>query len=119
MTSMTTMTIGRTSILVKFIARTMLAVVAGVAVVTVVTVITVTSVVFKLVFPWLGSYSTTSMASSFLLLEEPKLRKVVGTVLSPGCGLSWTDEEGDNLSRVELACAPARFSSMWPGLVWQ
>lgn len=55
MTSMTTMTIGRTSILVKFIARTMLAVVAGVAVVTVVTVITVTSVVFKLVFPWLGT----------------------------------------------------------------
>lgn len=60
MTSMTTMTIGRTSILVKFIARTMLAVVAVVAVVTVtvvtgVTVITVTSVVFKLVFPWLAT----------------------------------------------------------------
>ena len=44
------MTIGRTSVLVKFIARTMLAVVT---IVTVVTVVTVTSVVFKLVFPWL------------------------------------------------------------------
>lgn len=43
------MTIGRTSVLVKFIARTRL------AVVTIVTVVTVTSVVFKLVFPWLAT----------------------------------------------------------------
>jgi len=44
-TTMTTMTIGRTSVLVKFVARTMLAV----------TVVAVASVVFELVFPGLAT----------------------------------------------------------------
>jgi hypothetical protein len=39
-------------------------------------------------------------------------------MLSPSSGLSWTDEEGVNLSRVEQACAPTRLSGMRPGLVW-